>query len=198
MVCCCNTIGGVFRLVIVGGCAFALTMQWMMLYSCDMFNYRDSTDSIGLWYETSNAGMDCNVDEPYPAEDSSLVAAARSSMVLSMLFGLGAGVMVLIEWIVCEICCAGCVQNLAFVAAWACGLGVYSLYGIKECGNLKDQLGDDFIGENASEIVPDGIPTGSNCEWSRGATYNLMACIAYFGCGLLLCFAPKPKPLCKD
>lgn len=198
MVCCCNTIGNVFRLVIVGGCIFALVMQWRVLESCSLFNYRDSTDSFGIWYETSNAGLDCSKDEPYAVEDRRLVAASRSSMVLSMIFGVGGGLLVLIEWIFCEICCAGCVQNLAFVAAWACGLGVYSIYGIQECGNLKEELGDDYIGQAGSGVIPDGIPTGSNCEWGRGATFNLLACIAYFGCGVLLCFAPQPKPLLKD
>lgn len=197
MVCCCNTIGNVFRLVIVCGCVFALGMQWTILYTCDLFNYRDSTDSIGIWYESMNAGMECN-PEPYTVEESSLVAASRSAMVLSMLFGIGAGALVLIEWVFCEICCAGCVQNISFVAAWACGLGVYAIYGIEECGNLRDELGDDLVGQAGSGIVPDGIPTGRNCEWGRGATLNLLACIAYFGCGVLLCFAPQPKPLCKN
>lgn len=197
MVCCCNTIGSVFRLVIVGGCGFALAMQWLNISSCDMFNFRDSTDTIGVWYESVDGS--CDVDAPYSAEGgNNLVSASRSAMSLSMVCGFVGGCLVLIEWIFCEICCAGCVQNLAFIGAWGCGLGVYALYGIEECGTLEDQLGDDAIANAGSDIIPDGIPTGSNCEWGRGATYNLLACIAYFGCGILLCCAPQPKPLCKD
>jgi len=197
MVCCCNTIGNVFRLVIVGGCVFALFMQFLNTYSCDLFSFRDSTDSIGIWYESMNAGQECNLTEAY-TEDSSLVSAARSAMVLSMICGMVAGGLVLTEWIFCEICCAGCVQNLAFIGAWGCGLGVYIIYGIQACGDLKDEFGDDAIANAGSNAIPDGIPTGRNCEWGRGATYNLLACVSYFGCGILLCFAPQPKPLCKD
>lgn len=173
-------------------------MQWKVLDSCSLFEYRDSTDSFGIWYESTNAGMECDRTEAYSTEDRSLVSASRSSMVLSMIFGIVAALLVTIEWVFCEICCAGCVQHLSFLAAWACGLGVYAIYGIEECGNLNDELGDDYIGQAGSQVIPDGIPTGSNCEWSRGATFNLLACIAYFGCGVLLCFSPQPKPLMKD
>ena len=83
-------------------------MQFTILYSCNLFNYKDSTDSVGIWYESINAGQECDT-ESYSGEDR-LVSAARSSMILSMMFGLGGGVIVLIEWIFCEICCAGCVQ----------------------------------------------------------------------------------------
>lgn len=173
-------------------------MQFLNLYSCDFFEFVDTGESIGIWYES--AGAECYLDEPYPASEDTLISGARSAAILSMLCGFVAGVLVLIEWVCCEICCAGCVEGLAFCGAWACGLAVYAIYGIEACGNLKDDLaeGDDAVTNVGSGILPDGIPTGSNCEWGPGATYNLLACIAYFGCGVLLCFAPSPKPLCKD
>jgi len=194
MVCCCNTIANVLRMVIVGGCAFALLMQWLNLYSCDFFHFTGTTESLGIWYWSENG--ECDLEEAYSAQDNSLVAGARSAMVLSIVCGLVATGLVLLEWIFCEICCAKCIEGLAFVGAWACGLGVYAIYGIEECGNLKDELGDDFVADTGSGFLPDGIPTGSQCEWGQGATYNLMAIIAYLGCGVLLCFAPQPKPLC--
>lgn len=198
MVCCCNTIGNVFRLVIVGGCALALTMQWLNLYSCDFFDLVDSGEEIGIWYRTTD-GV-CDIDNTYPATDDSLIKFARSAAILSMCFGFGAGLLVFIEWICCEICCAGCVEGLAFGGACACGLGIYAFYGIDECGELADDLagGDDTIANIGAGIMPEGIPTGSNCSWARGATYNVIACVAYLGCWILLCFAPQPKPLCKD
>lgn len=194
MVCCCNTIGNIFRLVIVGGCAFALAMQFLNVYSCDFFSSNDSTVNVGIWYEGSNG--ECDLEEHYD-EDDPWVKVARSSIVISMLCGMAAGVMVLFEWLFCEVCCAGCLEGIAFVGAWACGLGVYMLYLIDACGDLKDQLGDDTIANIGGSIIPDGIPTGLQCEWGQGSTYNLLAVIAYFGCGILLCFAPKPKPIFK-
>merc|ERR1712176_196411 len=120
--------------------------------------------------------------------------------VLSVLFGIVGGILVLVEWIFCEICCAGCVRSLSFVGAWGCGFAIYALYGMEECGDLKEDLDeqDNIVSGTVSGIVPGGIPTGSNCSWAQGATLNLIACIAYVGCSILLCIAPEPKPLCKD
>ena len=179
-------------------------MQWFNLYSCDFFAFTSTTESIGIWYESAeiiDGNTTCYLDEPYPSVEEPLIRGARSAAVLSMIFGFVAMSLVAVEWICCEICCAGCVEGLAFVGAWACGLGVFMFYGIEECGNLRDDLADDAnntVVNAGVDILPDGIPTGSNCDWGQGATYNLLACIAYFSCGILLCFSPQPKPLCKD
>lgn len=180
--------------MIVGGCVFGLGMQFINVYSCDFFSSIDSSANYGVWYDGTNG--ECNLEEAY-TDDDRFVAAARSSLVLSMLCGSAALVMVLFEWLLCEVCCAGCLEGIAFVGAWACGLGVYLLYAIEECGDLKDELGDDVVSNLGGSIIPDGIPTGQNCQWGQGSTYNLLACIAYFGCGILLCFTPKPKPLLR-
>lgn len=139
-------------------------MQWLNLYSCDFFAFKDTADSVGIWYESADGvggNSTCNLEEAYPASDDSLIVAARSAAIISMVCGFVAMVLVTIEWIFCEICCASCVEGLAFVGAWACGLGVYGIYGVEECGNLADELGDDTIADIGSGIVPDGIPTGS-------------------------------------
>lgn len=192
MVCCCNTIGNVFRLGIVAGCAFALGMQILNVYSCDFFSSSTSSINYGVWYDGTNG--ECDLEEAF-ADDDRFVTAARSSLVLSMLCGSVALIMVLFEWLLCEVPCAGCLEGLAFVGAWACGLGVYLLYLMDDCGELKDQLGDDTVSNIGGTFIPDGIPTAQDCEWGQGSTYNLFACLAYLGCGILLCFAPKPKPL---
>lgn len=205
MVCCCNTIGNIFRAVIVGGCAFALLMQLLLIYSCHFFSTDlDNTGvntTIGIWYETYGGGNEtCNLDSHYEAEEEGLVAGARSALVLSVLCGMTATLLVVFEWFFCEICMAGCVEGLAFVGAWGCGLGVYMIYGIEQCGRLSDDinLGDDYIASAGADLIPESvedIPTAKDCQWGQGATYNLLACIAYFGCGILLCFAPQPKPM---
>merc|ERR1712124_127213 len=110
-----------------------------------------------------------------------------------------AGGLVLFEWCCCEICCAGCVEGCAFVGAWGAGLVTYSIFGVDGCGTIGDNVGDDVIQSNGADLIPDSvmnIPNGANCDWGTGATYNLLACIAYFGAGVLLCFAPQPKPIC--
>lgn len=212
MVCCCNTIGNIFRLVIVCGCVFALGMQFLNIYSCDFIHSKsDDSLSIGIWFQTTLSSdgtgtVECNFDEgSYTAEENSLVAGARSALIISMLCGIAALVMVMFEWCLCEICCAGILEGAAFVGAWFCGAGVYMIYGIDGCGKLEDEInditGDDTISNFGESLIPDSIiniPTGSDCDWGQGATYNLLACIAYFGCGILLCCTPQPKPICKQ
>lgn len=206
MVCCCQTIGNLFRMIIVGGCVFGLGMQTLNLYSCDFFHFTGTDNSLGIWYIDDGSSEGCDLDAPYlavsadTAESLSLVATARSAAVLSMIFGAVAGMLVLWEWLFCALPCASCLEGLAFTAASVCGLGVYLIWGIRECGDLKDDLADDEdgnVGEYVSPFLPEGIPTGTKCEWGPGATYNLLAVISFFGAGILLCFAPKPEPLCK-
>ena len=195
-----------------------LLMQFLNIYSCDFIHSKsDDSLSIGIWFQTSSSfdgnivdgdGGDgeCNIDNgSYTAEENGLVAGARSALIISMLCGMSALVMVMFEWCICEICCAGLVEGLAFVGAWGCGLGVYMIYGIEGCGTLEEEINegttDDTISNFGTSLIPDSIiniPTGTDCDWGPGATYNLLACIAYFGCGILLCCTPQPKPICKQ
>jgi len=195
----CQAIGNVFRLIIVGGCGLGLTLQWLNMYSCDFFSFADTNESIGIWYESFNGGTECFLEEPYAAADDTIIAGARSAAIISMVCGFVAGVLVFIEWVCCNICCAGCVEGLAFFGAWTCSVGVFMLYGIEECGTLDADLAgnENEIVSGGAGFLPDGIPTGTNCEWGQGATYQLIASIAYFGCAILMCFAPEPKPLCS-
>jgi len=201
MVCCCNTIGNIFRLIIVGGCAFALAMQILNIYSCEFITVDDGSIHVGIWYQGTNGECNTEPGASYSAEEDSLVAWARTSLLVSMIAGFIAGTLVLFEWLCCEVCCAGCIEGGAFIVAWACGLGVYMIYGVDGCGKVGDEIGDDMFSNAAENIIPDSIiniPTGAGCEWGTGATFNLLACISYFGAGVLLCFAPQPKPICKQ
>jgi len=196
----CTAIGNLFRLVIVCGVAFAVAMQFLNRSSCDFIHTSDGSMNIGIWYLGSDG--ECNMEEGYePPEEDSYVQWARSASVISMIAGIATGGMVLFEWVLCQIPCASCLEGAGFVVAWACGLGTYLMYGIDGCGTVGDKMTDDIVGNIGSTVIPDSIesiPTGAGCDWGQGATYNLLACIAYFGCGFLLCCAPEPKPLCQQ
>jgi len=75
---------------------------------------------------------------------------------------------------------------------------VYVIYGNDVCGNLSSSIEEVY--QTVTNIIPQtgDIPTGENCEWGEGATFNLMACVLYFASGLLLCCSPQPKPLCQQ
>jgi hypothetical protein len=186
-------------------------MQFLNIYSCDFIHSKnDDSLSIGIWFQTDgNDNSECNIDDgsSYEVGENTLVAGARSALILSMLCGISALIMIMFEWCICEICCAGYVEGIAFIGAWGCGLGVYMIYGIDGCGTLEDDInditgdGDDTITTTGTSLIPNSIfniPTGTDCDWGQGATYNLLACIAYFGCGILLCCTPQPQPICKQ
>jgi len=174
-------------------------MQFLNVYSCDFISADDGSYNVGIWFTGTDG--ECS-EESYDAVEDSYVAWSRSALSISILCGVVAIILVLFEWLFCEICCAGLVEGLAFAGAWACGLGVYLIYGIDGCGNVNEEIsGDDTLSNIGESIIPESIlniPTGSECEWGQGATYNLLAVIAYLGCGILLCCAPQPKPICKQ
>lgn len=66
--------------------------------------------------------------------------------------------------------------------------------------DLKEQL-DSLVGQNKinlTDIIPEfveEIPFGTKCSWGTGCTYNLLAIIVYFACGVLLCITPKASPI---
>lgn len=73
------------------------------------------------------------------------------------------------------------------------------IYGIDGCGTVDDIAAEsDPTGFSDSIPFLQDIPAGTECEWSEGATYNLIAVIFYFGSGILLCFTPQPDPLCRQ
>lgn len=46
MVCCCNTIGNVFRLVIVAGCAFAVSLAFLSTLSAGIHSHAANENSL--------------------------------------------------------------------------------------------------------------------------------------------------------
>ena len=70
--------------------------------------------------------------------------------------------------------------------------------------SLNDKLRESLDGMNGmkglnvTEIIPsfiEEIPFGTDCSWGSGATYNLIASLIYFACGVLLCCTPNPAPI---
>ena len=68
----------------------------------------------------------------------------------------------------------------------------FGMYGIDAC-----QDPDGFTAWLAGNQGNDAI-TNAECVWGTGSTYALIACILYFGSGVVLCCAPQPDPCCKQ
>jgi hypothetical protein len=103
-----------------------LGCQFLVMFNCDFIQFGDANyASIGLWYY----GVDGTcADEELSLEaegwySGAWISASRGCLILSMFCGAGATGMVLLEWLCCEICCAGIAEGLAYAAAW--GLGLY-------------------------------------------------------------------------
>lgn len=153
----CNTLGNIFRLCIVGGCCLAvgsychgwgkesrewtslilvpifcfviqLAMQFVATFGCD-FLTTPSTRGIGIWYVEEQGTGNCVEWSTTNLEMDDVVKGAQSALTLSTIAGFAAGVMVLFEWLLCEVCCAGCLEGLAFCSAWVLGCSTFMLYG---------------------------------------------------------------------
>mmetsp|Transcript_12973 Transcript_12973/g.20889 ORF Transcript_12973/g.20889 Transcript_12973/m.20889 type:complete len:194 (-) Transcript_12973:162-743(-) len=191
----CNAIGSIFRLVIVLGCLAALLFQFLTMFNCEYIQFgEEGYASIGLWYY--GVAGECNTEEYDVSqfgwfEDESWITGARSCLIMSMIFGAAACAMVTFEWCCCEVCCAGCLEGLAFSAAWISGGLAFGLYGMEACTNTEE-----FSAFLATELNNPDI-TNAECVWGVGSSLNACACICWFGCGLILCCAPQPDPICR-
>ena len=129
--------------------------------SCELAKPDDSGASFGIFYRGNNGVCQ---EEEYETEDP-VIKSARSALILSMICGFVAGTMVTFEWLLCEICCAGVLEGLAYLGAWVIGGATFMFYGSEICLEAE----------------------GGQCEYYDASTYMTVACICYFGCSVLLC-----------
>lgn len=91
-------------------------MQFMVTFSCD-FIETETDVSFGIWFYDDGNG-ECVEWENH---DEGVVTGARTALTIATIAGICAGGMVAIEWIFCQIGCAGCLEGSAFVVAWLAG-----------------------------------------------------------------------------
>lgn len=64
--------------------------------------------------------------------------------------------------------------------------------------HLFDRISHDYNNATATMLFPEvfqHIPFGDTCNWGPGASYNIVAALLYFACGVLLCISPHSNPL---
>jgi len=219
-----GTIGNIFRFFIVGACALALLFQIISTAQCN-FVFKsseevDGTIDFGLWHMGLNSIC---LEETYgygalTKSSDGLLSSARLCQTISMIAGAIAMLLVSIECLKCKILGGGKLEGIALFVAWVSGLLVYMIFGMEGCGNnfKETELQNIFdnmtavdadpnafsienFNMNITGIVPsfvEDISFGTQCQWGQGASYNLIACLLYFACGVLLCCTPKPNPIC--
>jgi hypothetical protein len=146
-------------------------LQIFTALSCELVKYGDTGATAGIWF--LGISGECDVDS-FETDDG-LVAGARSTLIMSMLAGAAAGTMVTFEWLCCEVCCAGCLEGLCYMAAWVLGSATFMFYGSEFCVDPSSLL---------EEITGDEI----SCEYTESSTYLTISIILYLGCGILLCW----------
>lgn len=99
-------------------------MQFFVTFQCNFLTTPER--NIGIWYVDDGTG-NC-VDWPAEASDP-VLAGAQSTLTISTIAGFFAGALVLFEWLICGVCCAGCFEGLAFCGAWLFGGCVFMIYG---------------------------------------------------------------------
>ena len=113
-------------------------MQFLVTFGCNFLE--TSEGNVGLWYVDDGTG-NC-VDWPtngIDADDQSIVKGASSALTLATIFGFAAGMMILFEWLFCEVCCAGCLEGISFICAWLFGGATYMIYSISICQDNVNQ-----------------------------------------------------------
>ena len=101
-------------------------MQFFVTFNCSFLVTPDR--GVGIWYVEDGDGKCVE----WPADlDDSIVKGAQSALTISTIAGFMAGILVLFEWVCCEVCCAGCLEGLAFCTSWVIGSSVFMIYG--EC-----------------------------------------------------------------
>jgi hypothetical protein len=128
-----------------------------------------------------NATTECVPYTYAQAGNDSMLKASRTMIILAMLFAFGAGCTILLEWLCCNIPCAGCLQGLAYGAAVTCSGLVYVIYGSHYCGTSSVQA-----------------YMQSSCSFGVGSSYNIAAMALYMIAWVLLCCTPEPDPLRKQ
>lgn len=100
-------------------------MHFYVTFGCD-FVRGSNGQKMGIWYVDDGSGTCIEWDE---AMEDKYVSGSRSSLTIATVAGFGAAVLVLFEWLLCEVCCAGCIEGLAFCCAWIVGGAVFTIYG---------------------------------------------------------------------
>jgi hypothetical protein len=89
-------------------------MQFLATFACDFLLTEGG--SLGIWYIEDESG-EC-VDW---VDQDGAVSGAQSALTIATCAGFITGVLVAFEWLLCEICCAGCIEGLGFACAWLVG-----------------------------------------------------------------------------
>jgi hypothetical protein len=95
-------------------------------------------DADGVSYGYFFKGSDGVCAEEAYETDDGLVTGARSALIVSMVAGFGAGALILFEWILCEICCAGVLEGIALMVASAAAGASFMFYASEFCVNSDE------------------------------------------------------------
>ena len=182
----CNCAGNIFRLTIVVGTVIAFALQWTVQYMCEYaLNKDDNTVAVGIWKVMVD---DKCVDDTYdPEEADPFITAARTMLTLAMVSGFIGGVIVAFEWLLCEVCCAGCITMISYISAMILSGLVNLIYFSEPCTGFGF---DEIQALDVETVYGDG---GNHCEFGKGSTYNAFAVVLYFVCAVLLCWYVSTK-----
>ena len=164
----CNCAGNIFRLAIVVGTVVAIVLQWTVQYMCDYALYKDDNNvALGIWKLMKD---DECIDQTYdPEEADPFITAARTMLTLAMISGFIGGVIVAFEWLICEVCCAGCITMLSYISAMILSGLVNLIYFSEPCVGF----GFSQIEALDVEAIADAVTEeGNQCEYGPGSTYN--------------------------
>lgn len=168
--------------------------------SCELVELSSSGKTIGVFMESDASGDHC-VRTTYDTDDP-FIKASRYMLFISILCGGIGGVMVLCEWVACQLFCAQCFEGLAFFLAWWTSSLTFVFYGAEVC--QEEEVEELLEGYNWKNLVHNLFEEGDvnftdqardqedfGCEYTGSSHYMTVACLIYFVCTILLCWYDK-------
>ena len=170
--------------------AFLATMSCEMV-ELDIQNAGGVKPTMGFFFKGN--GVECEVNT-YDTDDP-FIQASRSMLSMSIVFGGIAGILVGFEWLVCQVCCAGLLEGVAYLLAWVLGACSFVFYGSAMCNeeeyekfikenNLTDAYAAYLEEGGANFLKVDGKYDG--CEPMDASHFMTVSVLCFFVCGCLL------------
>jgi len=156
-------------LFLAGGIALSIMCIWSCSFLDSGFLDRQQ-QGIGLYRSYNEEGTCVVYPDDFPFTNSD--QTARICGLIAPIIAAGAGLLGLIQFLFCNICCDRCIISCFFT-----------------CAQIAQAL--TFFMFNGTFCT-----AGLGCKLSYGSYYSIGAWGAYFVASVLLCFSPKPDPLC--
>jgi len=166
----CSLCSRFFLFLFLGG---GIALSIMCIWSCSFLDsgvLGASQSGVGLYRYVDDTGTCVVYSDDFPFTNSD--QTARVCGLIAPIIAAGAGLLGLIQLFCCNLCCDRCFISCFFTSAQIAQALTFFMFNGTFC------------------------TVGFGCSLSLGSYYSIGAWGSYFLASVILCFSPKPDPLC--